>query len=124
MSRFDDLNEEFEDVSHEEADDTGRVGRKVQAFEVSVDTGCTTNRGPTYPFWGLTGECGEVVKKAWRKHDKDWFENVDHEKLKDELGDVLWYVTRCAQVMGVSLTDIMDINMKKLEARRAAKNGD
>ena len=41
------------------------------------------------------------------------------EELKDELGDVLWYVTTLARINGWTLSDIMTENYHKLERREA-----
>ena len=61
---------------------------------------------------GEAGEVAEVVKKAWRdgkEVDKDW--------LVEELGDVLWYVAVLAHELGVSLSEVMEKNIKKLRKR-------
>lgn len=95
----------------------------VRAFEKSVDDGCI-HRSTLYPFLGLTGETGEVlelVKKGYRKGGENWEAHVDEQKLLDELGDVLWYVTRCCQVFDCTLEFLMESNMEKLRKRR---NGD
>jgi|VirMetMinimDraft_7_1064189.scaffolds.fasta_scaffold112885_2 NTP pyrophosphatase (non-canonical NTP hydrolase) len=41
------------------------------------------------------------------------------ENLKEELGDVLWYVTAMAHKQGWTLSDIMANNYHKLERRAA-----
>ena len=64
---------------------------------------------------GLAGESGEVaelVKKAVF-HRK----GLDVEKLKKELGDVLWYVAALCSKTGLSLSDVMQANDAKLRAR-------
>ena len=79
---------------------------------------------PTYATLGLAGETGEVVeniKKLYRKYGEDWNVNATEEKLysiEDELGDVLWYVTRLAQVVGTNLLRVAEVNMEKLNARQ------
>lgn len=69
--------------------------------------------GPTYLALGLNGESGEVaekVKKAIR--DKNDME------IKEELGDVLWYLTRLSVECGYDLEDIAESNMDKLLDRK------
>lgn len=64
---------------------------------------------------GLAGEVGEVceeLKKAYR--DTRQF---DREKLTNELGDVLWYLTNIASNAGVSLDEIIRRNVEKLTKR-------
>jgi NTP pyrophosphatase (non-canonical NTP hydrolase) len=41
------------------------------------------------------------------------------ENLKEELGDVLWYITAMAHQQGWTLSDIMTENYHKLERREA-----
>ena len=58
-----------------------------------------------YPTLGLTGEAGEVaniVKKIQRDHDGILTDEI-RGKLKDELGDVLWYISACADELGITL---------------------
>lgn len=64
---------------------------------------------------GLAGEVGEVceeLKKAYR--DARQF---DKEKLTNELGDVLWYLTNIASNAGVSLDEVIRRNVEKLTKR-------
>ena len=68
-------------------------------------------------YWSLclNGEAGEVAndaKKVW-KHGQLF----DPEKVVDELGDVLWYLTIIALRTGASLEDIMNYNARKLSTR-------
>lgn len=64
---------------------------------------------------GLVGEAGEVAeylkKTLYHQHPED------REKLKKELGDVLWYVAAIATKLGLSLGDIALANLAKLEKR-------
>lgn len=64
---------------------------------------------------GLAGEAGEfanIVKKAWA-HGHDW--DVAH--MRDELGDVLWYVSALAFRLGMSLEEVAQTNVTKLQKR-------
>lgn len=64
---------------------------------------------------GLAGEAGEVsdyIKKGiFHRH------GIDKEKLKDELGDQLWYLVMTADLFGLSLSEIMQFNIDKLKKR-------
>ncbi len=72
-----------------------------------------------YPTLGLAGEAGEVaniVKKIQRDHGGVLTDEV-REKLKDELGDVLWYISACADELGLTLAEIAAHNVGKLAKR-------
>lgn len=64
---------------------------------------------------GLSGEAGEVTdylkKVVFHGH------SMDKDKLKDELGDVLWYLSNLAELMDIDLRDIAEHNIEKLKQR-------
>ena len=64
---------------------------------------------------GLAGEAGEyadlIKKYLFHGHI------LDHEKALEELGDVLWYIARVALQHGSSLTEVAEMNVRKLRAR-------
>lgn len=64
---------------------------------------------------GLAGEAGETVEliKKHNFHGKE----LDREKLKAELGDVLWYLANMARSAGISLRSVAEGNIAKLRAR-------
>lgn len=67
---------------------------------------------------GLAGEAGEVAdaikKVAFHGHE------LNREHLRDELGDVLWYVAYAADALGYTLDDVMRCNLQKLHRRYPA----
>ncbi len=72
-----------------------------------------------YPTLGLAGEAGEVaniVKKIQRDNAGVITDEV-RGKLKDELGDVLWYISACADELGLTLDEIAAYNVNKLAKR-------
>ena len=72
-----------------------------------------------YPTLGLAGEAGEVaniVKKIQRDHGGVINDEI-RAKLKDELGDVLWYISACADELDLTLTEIAEYNVNKLAKR-------
>lgn len=74
----------------------------------------------TYPALGLNGEAGEVaekVKKCWRDNDGVFDDNIKRAILK-ELADTLWYIWACADDMGFTLKDVLEIGIKKVKERK------
>ena len=63
---------------------------------------------------GESGEVQNLVKKLiFHKHTKE----ECYPKIMDELGDIMWYVANSAETLGVSLSDIAELNINKLMAR-------
>lgn len=64
---------------------------------------------------GLAGEAGEVAdlvkKSVFHRH------RLDTEKIVEELGDVLWYISALCTKLNIDLDDIMMNNIKKLNLR-------
>jgi NTP pyrophosphatase (non-canonical NTP hydrolase) len=79
--------------------------------------------GLLYTALGLAGEAGEFaneVKKILRD-DKGHLTSKRREELKDELGDVLWYVAQCAFELQVRMEVIGSNNIDKLKERHAGE---
>lgn len=69
------------------------------------------------PFLGIIGEAGSVItelKKRFR--DGDSYTNFNN-KIKEELGDVLWYISAIATQNNLCLEDIAIENLKKTRDR-------
>jgi NTP pyrophosphatase (non-canonical NTP hydrolase) len=64
---------------------------------------------------GLAGEAGEVADhiKKYIKHGHP----LDRDRVKKELGDVLWYVAVMALELDIALEDVANANIEKLKAR-------
>lgn len=61
---------------------------------------------------GEAGECVDMVKKNFMQgHD------LDRDHIAKELGDVLWYIAETATALGLTLDNIMQLNVDKLKAR-------
>lgn len=59
-----------------------------------------------------SGEVQQIFKKAFRD-EKDI--NVEH--VKEELGDVIWYIANITSCVGLSLEEVINYNVKKLKER-------
>lgn len=67
---------------------------------------------------GLPGEVGEVLELI--KKDRrvgEYRQPLDREKFMAECGDVLFYLCRVAYKNGVSLKEVADFNVEKLNKR-------
>lgn len=61
---------------------------------------------------GESGECADIYKKyIFQGHE------FDREGMKAELGDVLWYVAELAAGLGITLEDVAEGNIYKLQKR-------
>ena len=80
------------------------------------------NQCMVYPVLGLTGEAGEVadkIKKILRSGRVLPTGITRQEKvdIAKELGDVLWYLAVLSDELGYDLSEIMEMNIEKLESR-------
>lgn len=69
---------------------------------------------------GLSGETGELSENIKKGIFHGLPELLDREKVKKELGDILWYTTAMADTFGLTLEEIAEANNKKLAARYPA----
>ena len=73
-----------------------------------------------YSVLGLVGEAGEVadkVKKIMRE-EKGRVGEERRQELKQELGDVLWYMAKLARELGLKFDEIAKANIEKLYRRQ------
>ena len=67
---------------------------------------------------GLSGEVGEfneIIKKVM--FQEKTFDDVAHEHMKRELGDIIWYVAQACLALKVDLVDVINSNKEKLSKR-------
>jgi len=81
---------------------------------------------PLYPALGLAAESGEFLSKLSKVARLYAVPNIwgtltlpQRKELVDELGDVLWMLTACAEHLNVSLDNIASSNLAKLTDRAA-----
>lgn len=100
---------EFEKYQHE-------ASKTIQDYTKGKDA------SKLIPFLGLIGEAGSVIselKKSLR--DGDTYTSYDN-KLKEELGDVLWYIATIATQYNIDLKDIAEHNLNKIKDRFDSEN--
>jgi NTP pyrophosphatase (non-canonical NTP hydrolase) len=68
---------------------------------------------------GMSGEVGELAGniEKWLYYGQDY----DGNNLKEELGDLLWYIAEMSNAAGFRLSDIMEANIRKLKQRYPEK---
>ena len=71
-------------------------------------------REKEYLMLGLMNEAGEVGG-AYKKEIRDHKDNT--ELIIDEMGDVLWYLTRLCDVYNITISELMTNNIDKLFSR-------
>jgi NTP pyrophosphatase (non-canonical NTP hydrolase) len=75
----------------------------------------------SYLALGLNGEAGEVADQVKKAIRNDGAISVERRaKILDEIGDVLWYITRLAIEFDTELAAVAKANVEKLEKRRAS----
>lgn len=66
-------------------------------------------------LFGMLTEIGELTDafKKQMAYNKD----VDWVNVKEEIGDLMWYIAGFCNVNGFDLEEILEVNVKKLQAR-------
>lgn len=88
-------------------------GYQKRAYEFAV------YKDISYPILALAEEVGEI-SALFAKHVRRGLpmEEVDSEKLMDELSDVLWNLSALAEEFNIKLSDIARHNLSKLRTRK------
>ena len=73
-----------------------------------------------YPTLGVAGESGELANKVQKiiRDEEGAVSDIARENIRDEIGDVLWFLAQLATELNLSFGDIADSNMKKLLSRK------
>ena len=64
---------------------------------------------------GVMSESGEIADIF--KKNLSYKTSIDWVNMKEELGDIMWYIAGFCDINGFSLEEIMEINIGKLKAR-------
>jgi NTP pyrophosphatase (non-canonical NTP hydrolase) len=71
------------------------------------------------PMLGLAGETGQLLTE-YKKHLRDGAAHkLFQERVAEELGDLLWYISNVASKFGLNLDDVAHRNLTKVRARWA-----
>lgn len=114
------INEELIDALQYQQKEIGRLqdnaGLTLDTYqELSARTAVSDDLALLNYGLGISGEAGEVadlIKKQYFHGHRG-----DEQDLAKELGDVLWYVSQIARHAGVSLSEIAQGNIDKLQKR-------
>jgi len=74
---------------------------------------------PLYPVCSIMVEAGELADlfvKPWLRGDKV---DIDRKEVISEAGDVLWNLANLLAQEGITLQEVADYNLSKLEDRKA-----
>lgn len=80
----------------------------------TINSDLDENQTLKHGLFGLASEAGEVLglfQKMYQGHD------IDPDKLKKELGDVLWMIAEICTSLNYSLGEIANLNIDKLRKR-------
>ena len=98
------VSEAFPTPDVDEKLDLGRYQR--HALKTSLHTPVQGGDDITTPMFGLIGEAGEVVSEL-KKHAREGSAYVGfRDRLREELGDLLWYVADLARRRDLDLADL------------------
>lgn len=76
------------------------------------------------PMLGLAGEAGQLLSE-FKKHLRDGeAHRLFKERVSEELGDLLWYVSNVASKFDLKLDEIAAANLAKVKARWATDRGE
>ena len=80
----------------------------------------TVESGPRsilVPLLGMAGEVGELLSehKKWLRDEHSY--KVFPERVKEELGDLLWYLSNVATKHGLTLEEVAEFNLDKTRRR-------
>ncbi len=80
--------------------------------------------GEVLPFLGLAGETGELLNE-YKKYLRDGSGRARfRDRLKEELGDLLWYLADAAAKFDLSLSSVASSNLAKVNERWGERGND
>lgn len=90
---------------------TGNEYQKLAMRTASHDSHASKRNHALHGLVGEIGEIHSIYQKAYQGHE------IDHGKIKHEVGDLLWFIAEYVDAMGWDLDDIMELNIEKLKKR-------
>ena len=93
---------------------TSRTDGDDEHYKGVAERSANNAKGIHYAL-GLVTESGEIAD-AYKKHVA-YGSKLDVTNIKEELGDLLFYVARYMELYGWTFEDVMQLNTDKLKAR-------
>lgn len=87
----------------------------IKEYQAFATLGHKPGNGLVVHSLGIVGEVGEVIdciKKGMRDEAP-----YDIEHIKEELGDVLWYICNIATDLHIDMEEVIDTNVDKIKRR-------
>ena len=93
-----------------------------ECVKTDVGTSAQDNLKPGWMYYvlGIGGETGELLEKV-KKLFRDDYGEVTEERRKAialEMGDILWYMARLCDHLGIKFDDVAFMNIEKLQSRQ------
>ena len=77
-----------------------------------------------FPLMGIASEVGSLITQ-YKKHVRDGDAHpLFSQRIKEELGDVLWYVANLAGKLNLELDDIAELNLRRIAERWPTEDED
>lgn len=80
--------------------------------------GPVSHGGHIYTALGLAGEVGEYVELVKHKEYHSW--TIDRDLIREELGDIAWYLAVACDSWHMTLEEVLQANIDKLQQRYPA----
>lgn len=91
---------------------TGNEYQKLAMRTASIDSMENPHLNAVLGLNGEAGEIADMYKKAiFQGHE------IDSIAILKELGDIMWYVALMCEAEGVTIEEIMEMNIEKLRKR-------
>jgi NTP pyrophosphatase (non-canonical NTP hydrolase) len=86
-----------------------------QSVKRTVNPSLTLKDAIIQKVFGIAGEAGEVVD-IFKKH---FFQEhaVNKDRVKEEIGDMMWYIAGLCNLLDIDISEIYDLNIEKLKRR-------
>ena len=87
--------------------------------KLAARTATFENKEAWYPLMyvalGVAGESGELIEKLKKvmRNDDGVISEEKREGMKQEIGDILWYLSQFARLIDVSFQDVAQANIDK-----------